>query len=155
MEYFITSLGGSSWRYDYKVTNDSLTVDVEEFTIFFDYNHFSNLVVVSSPADWDSLVIQPDQVLPSDGFFDSLALIVGLAPGESVGGFSVSFTFAGVGTPGSQPFDIVDPETFAVLFSGVTALAVQPPNGVPEPGSLPLLLLAGLFAVAARLRGRR
>lgn len=153
INYFTTSLGGTDWRYDYTVSNDTLGMNLQEFTIYFDVNLFSNLAVLSSPADWDSLVVQPDLALPSNGFFDSLALFGGLTPGTSVGGFSVTFMFAGAGGPGSQAFDIVDPQTFAVLESGVTSRFVEPPSTVAEPNALPLLLLAGVFAAAgARLR---
>jgi hypothetical protein len=153
INFFTTPLGGSSWRHEYTIMNDSLTTAIEEFTIFFDHSLFSNLAIASSPTDWDSIVIQPDPALPATGFFDSLALFGALAPGASLGGFSVTFMYAGFGNPGSQLFDIVDPQTFAVLDSGLTARI-----DLAEPGSLPLLLLAiFLTVISVRMRsaGRR
>jgi hypothetical protein len=152
IDYSVTPLGGQTWQFDYTVTNDSEALTIDEFTIYFDRTLFGSLVIVGAPDVWDPLVAQPDLELPSDGFFDALALAFGIAPGLSLSGFSVAFTFLGSGTPGSQPFDIVDPETFAVLASGVTSLAAQ---AVPEPGTLSLLLLAAFVAGAQRMRGRR
>ncbi len=55
---------------------------------------------------------------------------------ESV--FSVSFDWLGEETPGSQFYEIVNPDTFETIDSGWT---------VPEPG---MLLLLGLGAIISR-----
>lgn len=148
IQYEVTSLGGDDWRYDYVVKNDGSVSELLEFTIHFELGLTSNLAVVGSPADWDSLVAQPDGGIPADGFFDSLALAGGLLAGDSLGGFSVSFTWTGAGTPGAQAFDIVDPVSFEVLGSGTTQSAA-----VPEPAPWLLMLAAG--AVALLLSRRR
>jgi hypothetical protein len=148
--YEVTSLSGSDWRYDYTVENNG-AAPIDEFTIYFDRGLFSNLAVAASPVGWDSIVLEPDFNIPADGLFDSLALVSGLASGASLSGFSVTFTFLGSDTPGSQPFDIVDPVSPpAVLGSGRTLQA--PTNDVPEPGTLSLLLMTGLLAAAKRSR---
>lgn len=151
IDYTVTAVGPQSWQYNYTVTNDDEALIIDEFTIYFDRTLFSNLAIVQAPDGWDPLVIQPDLELPSDGFFDALALAFGIAPGVSLSGFSVAFTFLGTGTPGSQPFDIVDPQTLAVVLSGFTSLAAQ---AVPEPSTMSLLMLAGLVAGAQRVRRR-
>jgi hypothetical protein len=148
----ITSLGGQNWRCDYVVSNDGTSV-IDEFTIFYDHNFYSNLSLAASPTGWDSIVVPPDLGLPSDGFFDSLAQTSGIAPGTSLGGFTVFFTFTGSGAPGAQRFEIVDPETFASIYSGMTT--VNSGNSVPEPGTLPLLFIAGLLAAASCVRRRQ
>ncbi|NNF15749.1 MAG: hypothetical protein HKN70_03325, partial [Gammaproteobacteria bacterium] len=103
MDFTATSLGGDTWRYDYSVTNDTLGVDIDEFTIYFDHNFYANLsTVADAPPGWDSIVIQPDPGLPDDGFYDSLALIAGIAPGETLSGFSVTVDYFGAGLPGAQ-----------------------------------------------------
>jgi hypothetical protein len=137
MTYSAESIGSSDWRYHYTLTNDSLAVDIEEFTVYFDSALYANLAVDASPADWDSLVAQPDSGIPADGFFDSLALVQGIAPGDSLGGFSVSFTYLGSGTPSAQSFEIVDAD-FNVIADGISTSA-----SVPEPETL-LLMLVGL-----------
>jgi len=145
IEYELTNLSGNRWEYAYTVTNDSLGSALEELTIYFDATLFENLAVTGSPVGWDSLVVQPDLSLPDDGFFDSLSTLGGLAPAGSQSGFRVAFDFLGTGTPGAQPFEIVDPITFAVLDSGQT-------TAVPEPGSAWLLVVA---AAALGLRRAR
>jgi hypothetical protein len=136
VSYQATQVGATTWQYDYTVSNDSLGVDINEFTIFFALGDYANLSVFATPADWDSLVAEPDPNLPDDGWFDSLALVSGIAPGASLGGFSVRFDWLGQGTPGAQSFAVIDPETFAVLGSG---RSLSPGSPVPEPGSLALL----------------
>jgi hypothetical protein len=154
IDYDAVNLGGSSWRYDYTVVNDALAAPLEELTIFFDLGLFSNLSVVTSPAGWDSIVIQPDPGLPDNGFFDSLALAGGLAWGASQDGFSVSFDWLGANAPGAQLFSVVDPTDFHTIESGLTSTSsTQPPAGVPEPG--PLTLVSAALAGIALARRRR
>jgi hypothetical protein len=147
IEYTTTFLGGTTWEYNYVVKNTGST-PIDEFTVFFDRNSFASLLAVASPPGWDSIVVQPDQQLASNGFFDSLALGHGVAPAASLSGFSVSFNFLGQGKPGSQPFDIINPITFGILSSGLT---VPSAAAIPEPTST-TLLLAGLGLLARRAR---
>jgi len=147
IEYELTNLSGNRWEYAYTVTNDSLGSVLEELTIYFDVTLFENLAVTESPPGWDSLVIQPDSGLPADGLFDSLATLGRLAPAGTQSGFRVAFDFLGTGTPGAQPFEIVEPATFDVLDSGQT-------TAIPEP-SLAWLLVAGAFALVLRRTHRR
>lgn len=152
ISYKTINVTGNIWRYEYSLINDSLSDPIDEFTIYFDRNSFSNLNVDSSPLDWDSIVIQPDFGIPSDGFFDALALGPGLAPSATVAGFIVSFEFLGGGTPGSQRFEIIDPRNFDILDSGLTVATTAPPpppHAVPEPNSIALLAFA-FFALLAR-----
>lgn len=146
--YALDYLSGSDWRYTFTLTNDTLAVDVEEFAIYFDGALYSNLAVDASPADWDSLVVQPDNGIPADGFFDSLALVQGIQPGDTLRGFSVTLTYLGTATPGSQPFEVLD-SSFDVIDSGNTVLATNTepnPEPVPEPSTY-LMFLSGLAAL--------
>jgi len=137
--YDLSNLGGLRWEYTYSVTNDSLSSSIDEFTIYFNPGLYDNLIVGNTPADWDPLITQPDPFLVSDGFYDALALVTGIAPGATVSGFSVSFDWLVAGIPGSQFFEVVNPPTFVVLDSGNT-------TPVPEPGTL-LLLGSGLIGL--------
>lgn len=140
-----TPLGGTSWRYDYAVTNTDLP-GLDQFSIFFENSSFANLAVTASPAGWSSIVLQPNSEV--DGLFDSLALIDSLPQGATVGGFSVTFDYLLDGTPGVQDFQIVDPfDSGAILQEGVT-------RPIPEPQSL-ALMLAGLAPMAWWARRRR
>ena len=114
----------------------------------FDVGVYENLAVVSSPADWDSLVFDPDPSIPDDGLFDSLALGDLLSPGATLSGWSVSFNLLVGDTPGDQFFEFYDPLSFPdidVISSGFTTLAATP---VPEPSTLGLFA-AGLLSLAA------
>ena len=97
---------------------------------------YDNLSVTTPLADWDEIAINPDASIPDDGFYDAIALVAGIAPGDTLSGFSVQFDWLGAGTPGNQFFDVVDSGTFDVLESGETVLASAP---VPEPATLWLM----------------
>jgi hypothetical protein len=144
-------LGGNQWQYNYTVAADSGGPSIDEFTIYFDPSTFANLAATASPQGWDPLVIQPDTAIPADGYFDSLALISGISPGTSLGGFSVSFDFLGLGTPGYQRFDIVDPNSFETLSTGFTSVAPVI-SAVPEPNILTLMSLGLAFLLIFRSR---
>ena len=96
----------------------------------------------AGPSGWDLLLIQPDTGIPAAGYFDGLALADGIALDDALGGFSVTFDYLGAGTPGSQLFSIVNPNSFDELDSGTTKRF-----SVPQPGTLPLML-AGMGALA-------
>lgn len=156
IDYSSISLGGSAWRYDYVVVNDGSS-SIDEFSVYFDKASFASLSVLGSAPGWDALVVQPDLSLPANGFFDALALVNGLTPGDSVAGFSVSFNYLAGGVPGGQPFEIIDPSTFAVVEAGFTSLLTSGggngvPTPIPEPSSS-ALLLGGLVSLA--ILGRR
>lgn len=150
INFTVENLGGNSWQYNYTVENTG-TNTIGLFSVLFDLFLYENLAVTASPADWDSIVFQPDPGLPDDGIFDTLALGLGIAPGAMQGGFSVSFDFLGTGTPGEQFFDIFDSD-FRIVFSGETTAIDSVP--VPEPTSLALFAV-GLLLVTTLTRRRR
>lgn len=152
ISYDANNIGGNTWEYSYTVENDTLSQDIEELTIFFEYGLYANLTVTSPVADWDELTVEPVEILgsPQDGFYDALALVSGIAPGSSMGGFSLSFDWLGAGTPGGQYFESVDPLTFSAVDSGITTAAQS--QSVPEPGTLLLLGSGGLAFVGFRKR---
>lgn len=150
VDYALTDLGGSQWQYHYTVHNDTLGTGIDEFSIYFDTGLYENLTVVSAAADWDPIVIEPDAFFGSPGLYDALALVAPLAPGATLGGFSVQFAYLGGGTPGSQYFEIVDPNDFTVLDSGYTVAVAA----VPLPPALYLFgsACAAIMGFAARRR---
>lgn len=143
IDYELIALGSNSYQYNYIVTNDDFAPGIEEFSIFFDLGLYDNLIVTNTPSGWDSIVLQPDPALPDDGLFDSLALGPPITLGMTVSGFSVAFDWLGTESPENQYFDIVDPSTFDVLYSGATNLNSV---SVPEPSSL-LLFIVGLISI--------
>ena len=151
IEYNVENLGGNSWQFNYTLINTGADA-LEAFAIYFDFDVYENLAGILSPDDWDLLVIPPDLGIPDDGIFDWLAFAAGVAPGEMLGGFSVSVDFLGVGTPGGQFFGIFDPDSFDLLTDGITTRVDIVP--VPEPATLGLFAI-GLFLITTFSRRRR
>ena len=146
------SLSGSQWAVDFIVTGDGTPSVIGDFTIYFPETSFAALSLAASPANWDSLVVQPDSALHSPGFLDSLALSGGITNGTSVSGFEVKFNFLGSGSPPPLRFDIND-ANFHAVYSGLTSVTAV--AAVPEPETAWLIIL-GLGAIGgARVRRQR
>jgi|JI10StandDraft_1071094.scaffolds.fasta_scaffold63769_3 hypothetical protein len=141
IEYTSSTLGGSRWRANYTINNDTLGSPLEEFTVFFNENLFANLADAVGPVGWDLLLIQPDTGIPATGYFDALALTGGIAVGHALAGFSLTFDYLGVGAPEQHAFSILNPTTFDELDRGMAQEI-----SVPTPGTLPLLL-AGICSL--------
>jgi hypothetical protein len=150
-----TNLGGNTWQAEYVVTNDTLAVAIEDVTIWYDLGVYENIVAVTAPPGWDPLAVQPDPLLPDDGFYDALALVAPLAPGASLGGFVVQFDLVGATAPDSQFYEVFW-NGFFDSDSGFTVAAQTTPGPVPmpEPGSLWLAAL-GTLGLARRRLARR
>ena len=159
ISYATSNPSGNNWVYQYTVSNPSPSDPIAEFTIWFDRAQYTNLSVIGSPASWDSIVIQRDLSIPADGFFDALALGAGVVVDATLTGFSVGFTYFNIGTPGAQPFEIIDPSTFQATFSGTTVVANSGPGGggtnpVDSPSTLALLafIFLGLTTFGPTIR---
>jgi hypothetical protein len=149
----LTALGGSSYRYDYTVTNDGSLgsgVSLTLFDLLFDpllYDETS-LTSVSSAAitaDWIETPLASAPGVPAA--YDVAAVGAGLAPGVSLSGFAVTFTWLGATAPPvTQAFEVYDAQTFALLETGMTASTTP----VPEPATLSLLALGSLGLLARR-----
>lgn len=150
VRYDLSLVSGTTWQYDFSVTNDTLAIPIDEFTIFFDHALFNNLKLVSNPMGWDPLVIQPDAGLPQDGYFDWLAVGAGIGQGQSLGLFSVRLDFGGIAAPGGSLFQVVDPNSFDTLDQGFTTPSIA---AVPEPSTI-ALLTSGLLLAMVRGRSR-
>jgi len=136
IQYEVSNLSPGRWEYIYTVENISLAAGIKEFTVWFDYGLYDNLVVTTpeTPPEWNQIVWQVEPVLEDPGGYDAVATNLNIAMGTSLNGFSVSFDWLGTGTPGKQFYEIIDPIDFHTIESGYT----------PEPATLLLLGLGGL-----------
>ena len=149
IRYQIIDFGSGRWQYTYDVYNISLTEEISEFTIWFDFGLYDNLAIETPdpPANsWDEVIWDPEPLLEDDGGYDALAEILSIDVGQNVSGFAVSFDWLGTGMPSSQFYEIIDPDTFETIEYGYT---------VPEPMTLLLFGLGCMLLKAKRssLRG--
>lgn len=147
----LSRIGGHTWDASFTISADPGQT-VEAFSIYFDWTQVSNILVWATPGDWDSLAIQADGGLASDGYYDALALAAGISDPKALGGFIARFDWADAAGPSMLRFTINDPLTFVALESGTAALTSGGGGGtsVPEPTSGLLVALGLLLAAMAR-----
>jgi outer membrane protein assembly factor BamB len=124
VEYALEDVGGGQWVYHYTVRNTTLGEPIEQFIIWFEPGLYESLSIVSEPEigyDWYQDTVEPDPVWLYYGAYRALAWDEGIGVGEYESGFAVRFTYLGVGAPGVQEFDIVDPNEYFSLEAGWTA----------------------------------
>lgn len=157
IDYTLTHLGGSSYQYDYTVTNNgSLGGDIPLllFDIAFDTTLYreSSLAVVSAngiSTNWLEEFLASATGVPT--MYNVLALSGGIPAGAGQAGFAVSFEWLDTAAaPGSQIFEIYDTLTFELIETGTTKPGIAP---VPEPGTV-VMLSAGLVGLALFYRKR-
>ena len=139
IEYQSANNGAGNYTYVYTVDNNT-AYSINDFTIYFpdvtcttptfEYSSFSEGATV---AGWTFLSAE-GSAIALNGFVD-WNNSAGIAAGQSLAGFTVSFTYSGSGMPGSQYF-----ETFYGGYSLVDSGMTTP---VPEPSTW----LAEAFAV--------
>lgn len=138
-----TSLGGDAWLADFNILNDGSPMAFAGFTV--DLPSATNLVLLGSPATWDTWAAQADTGLQDDASLDSSVFLPAdaLAVGQSVGGFRVSFNYAAGMLPGAMPFIVYDAD-YTTLAMGMTTV-----TAVPEPATT-LLAALGLGVLGLR-----
>ena len=117
--YTITILGSNQWQYTYEVTNLTLSIPINESSMWFDYGLYHNLAIATfgSPAgNWNEIVRQPEAIRGNGGY-DALVASLGIGPAETVSGFCIRFNGIGTGDPCSRFCDIVNPSDFTTIDS--------------------------------------
>ena len=157
IDYAVNQVSGSTWQYTYLVYNDGSlpgSGPIQLFDIDFPTAIYSNLQLETPPsleAVWSDQFLQPGggplylyDVCATPAGNPTCPTNGGIAAGNSVYGFSVQFTYSGGGTPGSQAFQVYNPNSpFNLLEIGQTS---------PEPSTICL----GAFVLAlAAYRIRR
>ena len=138
----------SPTSYEYTVSNVSLGSSLKDFVIWFPDESgpgdYQNLSILGSPSGWTGAPAEPTAI-SLNGYVEWYTSGTGIAVGQSLGGFSVSFSNLGSGSPGSQYFKVYD-DSFNELASGWT-------TPVPEPSetAMATLLAAGLWVVGRRV----
>lgn len=157
IQYTVVPVGGNVYRYVYSITNNAAQggTSVQLFDILFDttlYDEPSLQIVTPSGlhTQWSEILLNTVGVdVPA--LYDALSLTGGIPPGSTVSGFSVQFTWLGPGTPGSQPFQVYDPNTFQLLQTGQST-AIPSPVPTPATSTVSLLLIAAGLLLTASYR---
>ena len=175
IDYTAEHLSDNRWQYNYSITNGLETTNIGGFIVYFEYDLYMDLELKFSgdtvqgnrldgwQGDGEIYVYMPQSFM---GINENGELVVTmgtdawLMPGDTLGGFSVSFEWLGSGDPGSQLFKIFD-DSFMCLPDDlhtqeyVSSQTRGDLTDAPEPQTF-VLLGAGLAGlVAYRLRNTR
>lgn len=151
IEYQVTNLGGTSYRYDYFISGVSFLMN-QGFDIQFPYPQYGALSNGVAGSDFTLYLLQPNNPSGAPGHYTAVANMDGASLAAS---FRVDFVFPS-GVPGAQSFTIDQYDSLGGFVSNISSGTTTPfVAGVPEPGSLGLVglvLLMGLVIWTVRRR---
>ena len=151
IEFTATNVGANTYELVYDITNDDVAVGLEEISVFYDWSVFTNISVTTSFIDWDIIAIQGDSFFGDDGFVDALTFGSAINLGDTFTNFmTVTLDCFACDFTAGQYFEVLNPNTFSVLSSGMTINNSTPPVDVPEPISFGLFISALFFLFLSR-----
>lgn len=143
-------LGGTSYRYTYRLLDATLLAH-QELAVVFDPLLYSSLSNPAAGAQFQVALAQPDNPPGTLGRYSALALADN--PSLAVP-FRVTVNFLGAGLPGSQPFAINQfDENQRFLYAIESGLTTPTPEPAGEQLAGLGLLLGGAFLVIRRRCG--
>ncbi len=145
----VTNLGLNSYRYNYTLTGFNLQAN-QELDIRFDPNIYLSLSNGVAPADFDLLLLQPNN--PPGTFGDYRAFALVNSP-SLAGPFSVDVLLKNGASPDSQQFLINQYSPAGLLLSSTPGGFTT--SAVPEPATISLGFLAIFIGGAVRAVRRR
>ncbi|MFH0778670.1 MAG: hypothetical protein V2A71_08575, partial [Candidatus Eisenbacteria bacterium] len=102
-------VGPGTYRFDYTIENTDVQPALAGFIVFFDSDGLARADYVShtAPAGWEEVFVLPED---PEGYWnvewDEMAGTNRILPGETLGGFSVTFTWNDANSlPGYQFFE--------------------------------------------------
>jgi len=133
--------GQSLFRNRYLALDFSLQMN-QALEIEFDQAQYGTLSNPQGPANFNLLLLQPNNPPGLAGLFSALAQSVAQSPMS----FSVDYIFLGTGQPSTQRFFINQFDSAGSLLSTITSgVTPSPTSVIPEPSGL---ALGGLGVVA-------
>lgn len=161
IEWELLNNVGSRYTLEFEVFNDSLTEDIDWFSIYFgqttdglvfsNTDEFSNFSpddagngMESQPAGWFSYSFEPAAIdLPGQFNSDLDTAPHGISSSNSLGGFTVSFDWTGVGSYDNLFFEVGNFDGgYNWLGDGYTTQPSNPPGPAPVPEPATVVLLA-------------
>jgi hypothetical protein len=142
--------GNQTFRLDYTVENIDVPPTLAGFIVFFNTDNVdrAQLVSYTAPAGWESVFVTPEE--PPDAFWnvqwDELNQTNRIVPGQSLGGFSITFTWTdSTSLPSAQFFEawnhdahegytVVVPGSSLLGSIGGTIVTVCGGNTMPAAG---------------------
>lgn len=140
IQYQLTNLGGSEFRYNYFLSGFAFNTNTG-FDVRFDPALFGTLSNGVAGSGFSNLLLQPGN--PPGTFGDYIAISLVNNP-LLTGPFGADVLFKGSGQPGAQPFFVFQADASGNILSitqtGTTTL--QTGTTIPEPGTWGLMMLS-------------
>lgn len=151
VNYTLTSLGGSSYRYNYQFSGLTLAAN-SELDIQFDAGKYGALSNGVAPGQFTLNLFQPNQPTGANGDY---VLFTAAANPITTGTFSVNFIWLASGLPAQQQFFIYDDSVAPLRLVEQGSTTAAPVTATPEPSGLWLSCSAFLISIAGFSARRR